>query len=188
MTDEPDRDEFAAEDFRYYLMVLTRAKLGWAPKANLECSDVVQVTLLEAVRKRDQFRGRSRAEMAGWLRQMLAFNLADAIRDRGRAKRDPSRVRSLQEELDRSSARLGAMLAADQSTPSRAAGRHEDAVRLAGALEGLPDDQRQAVILRHCEGCSIDEISRRMDRSQAAVAGLIKRGLRGLRVLLEERG
>jgi len=35
---------------------------------------------LEACDRRDQFRGTSDGEMAAWLRQILAHNLADALR------------------------------------------------------------------------------------------------------------
>jgi RNA polymerase sigma-70 factor (ECF subfamily) len=185
---ESGHDGPAVEQFRDYLLMLARMQLGPASRYKLEASDVVQQTLLEAHRKHGQFRGSSAAEMAGWLRQLLAFNLADAARAAGRAKRDVGRERSLEAALDASSARLGAMLAADQSTPSQAAGRHEDAVLLAGAMARLPEPQRQALVLRHCQGCSLDEISRQLGRTPAAVAGLLKRGLRQLRVLLEERG
>jgi DNA-directed RNA polymerase specialized sigma24 family protein len=42
--------------------------------------------------------------------------------------------------------------------------------------------------MRHCDGCSLDEISRQLGRTPAAVAGLLKRGLHQLRGLLEGRG
>jgi RNA polymerase sigma-70 factor (ECF subfamily) len=188
MSDEQRQEGPAVEQFRDYLLLLARIQLGPASRNKLEASDMVQQTLLEAHRKRAQFRGSSEAEMAGWLRQLLAFNLADAIRAAGRVKRNVARECSLEAALDASSARLGAMLAADQSTPSRAAGRHEDAVLLARALAQLPEHQRQALTLRHCDGCSLDEISQQLGRTPAAVAGLLKRGLHQLRVLLEARG
>lgn len=172
--------------FREYLMVLARVQLARSPHRKLEASDVVQATLLEAHRKRDQFRGGGPAEMAGWLRRMLACNLVDAGRALGRARRDSARERSLEDQLGDSSALLGAILAAPQSTPSRAAERHEQAVLLADALARLPDSQREALTLRHCQGLALEEIGRRMDRTPAAVAGLLKRGLRQLRTLMEE--
>jgi RNA polymerase sigma-70 factor (ECF subfamily) len=59
--------------------------------------------------------------------------------------------------------------------------RGEMAIRLAAEIESLPDDQRDAVRLRHLEGWSIGELAVHFDRSESAVAGLLKRGLRRLR-------
>ena len=66
-------------------------------------SGVVQQTFLEAHQKIGDFRagapGDESAVMAGWLRQILARNLADALRGQNRAKRDAGRERSLDHEL-----------------------------------------------------------------------------------------
>jgi RNA polymerase sigma-70 factor (ECF subfamily) len=172
--------------FREYLLLLARMHLGGQLQGKLDASDVVQQTLLEAYRKMAQFRGQSEAELAAWLRQMLACNLADALRALGRAKRDVARERSLEAALEASSARIGSWLAAEQSTPSQQAQRHEEVLRLAEALATLPEAQREAVVLRHCQGWSLAAISQHMGRSPAAVAGLLKRGLRHLRDHLGE--
>jgi RNA polymerase sigma-70 factor (ECF subfamily) len=166
------------------LLLLARHQLGRQAQGKLEPSDVVQQTLLEAHRKREQFRGSTDAERAAWLRQMLAFNLADALRHLGRGKRDAARERSLEQELEQSSIQLGSWLAAEQASPSEHAVGHEEAVRVAGALAGLPEANREAVVLRYYEGLSLDEISVRLGRTPAAVAGLLKRGLKQLREAL----
>ena len=90
--------------------------------------------------------------------------------------------------MEQSSQRLGAWLAAEQSSPSQQARRHEQAVHLADALAKLPEAQREALVLQNWHGWSLAEIGEHMDRSPAAVAGLIKRGLGQLRGLLEEPG
>lgn len=64
--------------FREYLLVLARLHLGDQLRGKLDASDIVQLTVLEAHCKQAQFRGQSDAESAGWLRQMLACNLAGA--------------------------------------------------------------------------------------------------------------
>jgi len=149
----------------------------------------VQQSLLDAHRDRGHFRGRTEAEMAAWLRQILACNLADAARLLGRGKRDTARERSLEAALDASSARLETWLAAEQSSPSERAERNEAIVRLVDALAQLPEANRQALVLRHCQGLSLAEISARLGRTPPAVAGLLKRGLAELRTLLpDERG
>jgi RNA polymerase sigma-70 factor (ECF subfamily) len=175
------------ERFREYLLLLARRHLGNAPRGRLDPSDVVQETLLEAHRKRDQFRGHTEGEMGAYLRKMLAFGLADAHRAGRRAKRDVARERSLEGELDRSSANLGSVLIADTSSPSAKVERHERAVHLADALALLPEDQREAVVLRHYENLPLADISEKMGRSPAAVAGLLKRGSKRLRELLKDQ-
>jgi RNA polymerase sigma-70 factor (ECF subfamily) len=175
------------ERFREYLRLLARLHLADGHGGKLDASDVVQQTLLEAHRQREHFRGHCDAEMAAWLRQILAGTMADARRALGRAKRDVARERSLEAALDRSSAQIGSWLAAPQSSPSAQAQRHEEAVRLAAALATLPQAQREALVLRYYQGRSLDDISQQLGRSPAAVAGLLKRGARQLRALLHER-
>jgi RNA polymerase sigma-70 factor, ECF subfamily len=56
------------------------------------------------------------------------------------------------------------------------------------ALETLPDDQRQVVVLRHLVGLSPREIADRMGRTEGAIHGLHHRGRRALRAELERLG
>jgi RNA polymerase sigma-70 factor (ECF subfamily) len=182
----PNESLSPLEKFRHYLLLLARVQLGEQFRGKLDASDVVQQTLLEAHRQQALFRGQSDAERAQWLRRILAGTLADAIRALGRAKRDIARERSLEAALEHSSARIEAWLAAEQSSPSQRAERNEQAVRLAEALASLAEAQREALVLRHCQGWSLDDISRHLGRTPAAVAGLLKRGARQLRVLLQE--
>src|SRR5580704_7277509 len=110
--DQPSRSEGpAVEKFRTYLLLLARMQMGKQLCAKLDPSDVVQQTLLDAHRQLEQFRGSTSAEMAGWLRRMLACNLADALRAFSRGKRDAARERSLEAALDGSSARIESWLA-----------------------------------------------------------------------------
>jgi RNA polymerase sigma-70 factor (ECF subfamily) len=185
MIDTTPADGPTLERFREYLRLLARLHLAEGG-GKLDPSDVVQQTLLEAHRQRHHFRGHCDAEMAAWLRQILAGTLADARRALGRAKRDVARERSLEAALDQSSALIGSWLAAPQSSPSAQAQRHEEAIRLAAALATLPEAQREALVLRYYQGRSLDDISRQLGRSPAAVAGLLKRGARQLRTLLHE--
>jgi RNA polymerase sigma-70 factor (ECF subfamily) len=106
------------------------------------------------------------------------------MRDLGRVKRDVAREQPLQAALDESASRLEIWLAAEQSSPSQQAQRHERAVRLAEALARLPDNQREAIVLRHWQGCSLAEIAQRLGCTTAAVTGLLHRGLRKLRACL----
>jgi RNA polymerase sigma-70 factor, ECF subfamily len=181
--DDADR---GLDRFRSYLLLLARARLDPSIRAKVGASDVVQQTLFEAHRDVDQFRGRTVAEQAAWLRQILARNLANVVRDLRRDKRDVARELRLQTALDESASRLEAWLAAEQSSPSQQAECHERAVRLAKALATLPENQREAVVLRHWHDCSLVEIGERLGCTTGAVTGLLHRGLRNLRKQLND--
>jgi RNA polymerase sigma-70 factor (ECF subfamily) len=181
-------DAHDLEGFRDYLRLLARARLDPRLAAKLDPSDVVQQTLLEAHKERAAFRGGTRAELAAWLRQILARNLANALRDFRRDKRDLGRERALEALAEDSSARVEAWLAAEQSSPSDQAERQEEAARLAAALEGLPVAQREVVVLRHLHGWPLHDIARHVGRSRAAVAGLLHRGLQQVRSELQREG
>src|ERR1700693_652846 len=96
------------ERFRSYLLLLARVRLDPLVRAKVGASDVVQQTLLEAHRDLVQFRGRTVGEQAAWLRQILARNLANVLRDLRRDKRDVAREPPLQAGRDESSSRLEA--------------------------------------------------------------------------------
>jgi RNA polymerase sigma-70 factor (ECF subfamily) len=183
--DVPSAPTPSPERFRSYLRVLAELHLGRAGRERLDPSDVVQDTMLEAHRKRHQFRGRTEAEMAAWLRSMLACNLADAARALRRGKRDVARERSLEAAIHQSSARLEAWLVSAQASPSERLDRHEAVLELLDALTALPTAQRRALVMRHCQGYSLARIADELDRTPAAVAGLLKRGLATLRTILE---
>ena len=52
-------------------------------------------------------------------------------------------------------------------------------------LAGLPEPQRVAVMLKHCDGRSVAEIGMQLGRTPAAVASLLRRGLKHLRERLD---
>jgi RNA polymerase sigma-70 factor (ECF subfamily) len=169
---------------RPYLLLLARMYLGDSSRRRLDPSDVVQQTFLQAQRQASQFRGRTAAELAAWLRRILAGTLSDALRAMSRAKRDAGRERSLHAALDESASRLEHRLAAAQPSPSEQADRHEQVLRLAAALARLPEEQRRAVELKHLHDCTVAEIAQSLGRSETAVGGLLRRGMAKLREAL----
>jgi RNA polymerase sigma-70 factor (ECF subfamily) len=173
------------ESFRSYLTLLARAGLGKYLQAKIDPSDVVQLTLLEAHQAAAQVRTQTAAGRAAWLRQILTRNLASVARDFSRDKRAVGRERSLEQFLEQSASDLGAWLASGDSSPSHRAEREERAVHVARALEQLPDNQREAVVLRHFENRSLAQIGVALGCSTTAVAGLIYRGLKSLRQHLD---
>lgn len=185
--DHQHTDPFGQELARYrsYLVLLAHMQLDARPRLQIDASDIVQQTLLEAHAKREQFSGDSDA-LAAWLRKALANNIRDSLRRARRLRRDVTREQSLEAAIDGSSAKLAACLAADQTSLTGRAIRNEELLRMSHALLALPEPQREAVVLHHLHGWKLAEVAERLQRTEAAVAGLLHRGLRRLREHLRE--
>lgn len=65
---------------------------------------------------------------------------------------------------------------------------HDRMMDIRHALEALPDQQREVVVLRHLVGLTPGEIADRMGRSESSVHGLHHRGRGALRARLVELG
>jgi RNA polymerase sigma-70 factor (ECF subfamily) len=181
----PELDDELGQ-YRDYLHLLARLQVDRRLRDVLDVSGVVQQTLLEAHQARGQLTELDADARTAWLRRALANNLVDELRKLDAAKRDVNRVRSLEDAMNQSSARLADWLAAEQSSPSANLHRQENALRVAQALTKLPEQQRRAVELRHLEGLPLAEIADTLVCTKAAVVGLLHRGVQKLRELLAE--
>lgn len=178
------------ESFRRYLTLLARIQIDRTLRVKLAESDVVQETFLEAHRDFHSFHGANSAELAGWLRTILAHNLANQVRRyRGTKRRDIRLERGLVAALGRSSVELGAALVAPGRSPAEEAANCEAALLIADSLSKLPDDYREVLILRNLEELTFPEVAARMERTEDAVKKLWARALAKVKLFLpvEER-
>jgi RNA polymerase sigma-70 factor (ECF subfamily) len=183
MTEAP-RKQPDFERYRDYLRVLAEIHLGSQLRTKVDASDIVQLSLLEAHQDWAKAKFGSEGELLAWLRTILAHNLSNEGRRYRSKGRDINRERSLAAGVEHSSGQLEQFLAAEQTSPSQQAMRNESATQLASALAQLPEMQRRAVILKHFQKRSTAEIAAELDRTEQAVAGLIKRGLQRLREIM----
>jgi RNA polymerase sigma-70 factor (ECF subfamily) len=154
--------------------------IGSGLRRREDASDIVQRTVLEAYAGFERFNGCSEPELSAWLKQILRRNVANLVRDHRAAKRDVRREQYL--DAAEGSVSVTWMLPAGRgTTPSQRVIKAEAALNLAQAIDALPEQQRIAVRMRHLEGRGIDEIAAAMNKTAAAVAGLIRRGLQALR-------
>ena len=160
---------------------LAERQLGGPIAVRVDASDIIQQTFLEAHRSFRQFAGHDTRELTAWLQGIVDHKVAGAVRDHALLqKRSVYRDRSM-DDSHGSRASLKNELDAGISTPSQKVIRGEEEQLLMKALSVLPDDQREAVRLRHLEGLALADIARHLGRSPAATAGLIKRGMQVLR-------
>jgi RNA polymerase sigma-70 factor (ECF subfamily) len=178
--------QVSPEAYRAYLHLLARTLVDGALRGKVDLSGIVQQTLLEAHQALARYQKMTPAQQIAWLRKTLSNNLTDEIRKLRTEKRGGGRECSLEQALERSSARLEAWLAADQASPSEQALHNEQLCLLAQALEELPDDQRTAVELRYVQGQTLAEIALHLARSKGAVAKLLTRGMAKLQARLAD--
>jgi len=103
MPPEPESSNRPLESFREYLRLVARMNMDPRLQARIDPSDLAQQTLLKAHEKQDQFRGKTDAERAAWLRTILANQMADALRKFRRQQ--GVREVSIEKALEESSAR-----------------------------------------------------------------------------------
>lgn len=169
------------EQYRDYLRLLASEHLLARYRAKVDLSGVVQQTLWEAHCEIAKGSPISRDELRPWLRRILANNLADEIRRVTAEKRDVGREVSLHFAVEESSLRLEKWLACELQ-PEKPLEQEEQLFQILAALTRLPDSQREALVLHYWSGWSLLKIATHLDRSRDAVAGLLKRGLRQLRL------
>jgi RNA polymerase sigma-70 factor (ECF subfamily) len=91
--------------------------------------------------------------------------------------------------IDQMRARRAIPVAEPLEQASEVAGADHDRLEtLRNALDTLPQDQREIIVLRHVAGLAPAEIAVRMCRSESAVHGLHHRGRRALRAELVRQG
>ncbi|MBI1903941.1 MAG: sigma-70 family RNA polymerase sigma factor [Planctomycetia bacterium] len=174
------------ELYRQYLRLLARVQIDARLQGKVDPSDLVQETFADAHRDFEQFRGSTEGEFVMWLRTIMANKTAEVVRRYSRKKRDVHLERELEGELERSSRAMGAALVAPGTSPSANLARRERAVALADALARLPADCREAIILHHLEGKTMEQVARTMGRSLDSVRGLWSRAIVKLRHALRD--
>lgn len=175
------------ESYRSYLRLLARIEIGRRLQGKLDPSDLVQDAFLDVHRNFHLFKGTSEPEFASWLRQILAARVCNLVRHYfGTQARDVRLEREVAANLDNSSQMLAHGLAASISSPSQQAVQREQTSLLADALEKLPPDYRDVLVLRHVESLSFGDVASRMGRSLDSVEKLWVRALVKLREIFGE--
>ena len=165
------------------LLKLQARRLQLDPRfqRRFDSSALAQSALTKAISNFAQFGGHTEAQLVKWLQEILANVVTDEIRKATAQKRDLGMERSLNVAIHESSSQLERFMAVGESSQSECAERNELLLRLAAALDEMPADQRDVVILRDFEGDKIHDIATKLGRSEKSVAGLLLRGRRMLR-------
>jgi RNA polymerase sigma-70 factor (ECF subfamily) len=155
-------------------------------RGHLGVDDILQDTFLQVFRLIGHFEPRHDGSFLAWLKALADNQVRNATRAFARQKRGGG-IRRVQNAAMTSSGRRTALLdqlVDDVTTPSSRAARREATRALDVGIASLPQDQRAALHLRYVEGRTLDEAALEMDRSPAAVRGLVFRAKEALRATL----
>ena len=136
-----------------------------------DAEDATERTFLAALAAIDGFSDRG-ASFRAWLFRIAHNQLANALRTRRRRRAEPLGTADVEPT--------------GGEDPAHALDRADDARRVRRALEALPEDRRQVIVLRIVDGLSAREVGDVLGRSEGAVRVLQHRALRELARLLAE--
>src|SRR5256714_690333 len=165
-----------------YVPVLYRRARGLT-RNDADAQDVSQEALLKAWSRLRQFSGKrdeSTDDFRAWISRIATNSSIDLLRQR----RD-SKVLSLDESNATSDETLGAGLPAPAHNPEELCARREMGRILAQAIVQLPQDLRQACLLRDVLHYSTEEVASRLGISTVAVRLRLFRAHRRLREKLQ---
>jgi RNA polymerase sigma-70 factor (ECF subfamily) len=173
------------EDHRAYLLSIAQRELAPHLQAKAGASDLVQQTVLEALRDFARFQTGSREEFLAWLRRLLLNNVGDFTRQYQETDK-----RQINREVRLAGPASGGTCpepAGTGPTPSTAAMSEEQAQAIERALERLPEEYRRVIVLRSQEDRSFEEIGQLLERSPNAARKLWLRAIERLQEELGER-
>ena len=142
-----------------------------------DAEDIVQDTFLRAYRALHQFE--SRANFGTWLHRVTVNCALDYLR---RARRREEEQQGLPREEENEP--LHSAPSADP-TPERLFFSLELKKKVEGAMGELSDQERAAFVMRHFEGCSIEEIGRALGVRGNTAKNTVFRAVRKIREALQ---
>ncbi|MHC4681890.1 MAG: RNA polymerase sigma factor [Planctomycetota bacterium] len=157
---------------------IVRLRMSPELRSQVDSMDLVQDTLLMAVRDLDDFTCHNDGDFLRWLLSVAENRIHDNV-DRFHAqKRDIRRQVSLERLAEHATSlerHGGFPLAA--TTPSVVLARREDLDRLEQAMDRIKPEYRKVIMLAKIEGLSHKDIGARLGKSPAAVAMLLSRAI-----------
>jgi RNA polymerase sigma-70 factor, ECF subfamily len=145
-----------------------------------DAEEVVQEAFLRAYQKLQQFAGN--ANFGTWVYRIAANYAIDRLRQKKNedARREsPSRLAEGEAEIDPLS-----QLKDSAPSPERLAGSAQLAKRMKEALDALTPAERTAIVMRHWDGCGIEEIAAVLKSNSSAAKNTVFRAVQKLRQAL----
>lgn len=152
---------------------------GWP--VELEPEDIVSGTFEKAIAGISSFEGSTKGKFRGWMMKILNNVVADRLDRFYTQKRGEGKVRSLDSFLSQSQSCLEGFLKAEMSGVSSPLRREELLQAVYEKIEQLPEEQREALLLRFITQLKIKEIASLLGCTPKAISNRIYRALNNLK-------
>jgi RNA polymerase sigma-70 factor (ECF subfamily) len=151
------------------LLSLIRLRMGSSLRAQMESGDLLNATLMRAFQSFDDSKASSHPSLMAWLSRIAENVIRDQVDYQQAQRRDRRKEAALSGELQALQSRLRSQtgqLLADE--------RQEE---LEAAIEALPHEQREVVILRQLEELPYAEIGARLGKSADSCRMMLARAM-----------
>ena len=158
-----------------------RRRVGRRLRTQESFSDLTQSVCREILVDAEQLDFDDERAFRGLLMKAADRKIVERHRYHHRAKRDVDRTHIVADVDSFEAAR------AREPTPSQAAADQEQSVQLQHALEALPGEYRDVLLMAHGMGMSHAEMAARLGRSEVASRKLLSRALARLATIMKTR-
>ena len=175
-------DKNALDDlFRRYgdrLLAIIRMRLGRKLRARMESVDILQEAMAAGVRGIQYVDFASEGAFLHWMTKVCENRIRDLADHLQAQKRDVNRETPLEQMLPKTDTVFGPIAElCHKNTPSLVAVKRENVIMLEEAIDKLPVEQKEAIILVRYEGLSYAEAGKKLQRSSDAVRMLVARAI-----------
>jgi len=191
---EGDRDALdkLLERHEARVLAIVRYRLGPRLRESVESGDILQETFLAAVKAFPTFEMRDEGSLIHWLAKLVERQIIAQADYHGAKKREAARRVSLDRTRANSGAFSGsvAIVHADEtSAPLEKLERAEEREAVERAMDALPAEYRELILLRNYAGASWESVAEQTGRPSAAAARMMHaRAMLELAKVLRELG
>jgi RNA polymerase sigma-70 factor (ECF subfamily) len=157
---------------------MVRFRMSKELRSKLESMDIVQDTLIHALRGLDDFTYKNEGDFVRWLSKIAENELRGSLRKLHADKRDIRKEIPLQEDASKSGDDRARVLdPARYTTPSVILSKKEELDRLEKAIDKLKPEYKEVIIWAKIDGLSYKEIGNRLGKSADAAGHLLLRAM-----------
>ena len=171
------------EQYSSQLTRIVKIRMDRRLQSRVDATDVIQEAFMEAINRFPEFVSQDKLPFFLWLRLITLQKLMQTHRFHlSTQARNANREISIYQAsiLQATSAVLAAQLLGNFTSPTQAASRKEEKLKLENALNDMDEINREVLVLRHFEKLSVVETAKLLDLSES---GVRKRYLKSLSII-----